>query len=90
MLNDISAAVPIGKIYALLGASGCGKTTLLKCLLGRLKPPSGDILVFGQRPGSKKALVPGPAVGYMPQDIGLFDKFTIYETVRYFAEICGE
>jgi ABC-type transport system involved in cytochrome bd biosynthesis fused ATPase/permease subunit len=53
--------------YGLLGASGCGKTTLLSCIVGRRKLNSGDIWVLGGKPGSKGSGVPGPRIGYMPQ-----------------------
>jgi ABC-type multidrug transport system ATPase subunit len=53
--------------YGLLGASGCGKTTLLTCIVGRRKLMSGRITVLGSKPGTPGSGVPGPKVGYMPQ-----------------------
>lgn len=55
--------------YGLLGASGCGKTTLLTCIVGRRKVNSGNMWVLGGRPGEEDSGVPGPRVGYMPQVI---------------------
>ena len=53
--------------FGLLGASGCGKTTLLKCILSSLDVDYGEITVFGSKPGFTQSHVPGRDVGYMPQ-----------------------
>lgn len=73
--------------YGLLGASGCGKTTLLSCIVGRRSLDSGDVLVLGGEPGSPESGIPGPRVGYMPQELALYGDFTIKETLRYFGRI---
>ena len=46
VLNNCSVNVPRAKIYSLLGSSGCGKTTLLKCILGIEKVSSGSVKIF--------------------------------------------
>lgn len=48
VLKDLSFSVAPGESVALVGASGCGKTTLVKLLLGLLKPASGSIRIGGQ------------------------------------------
>ena len=53
--------------FGLLGASGCGKTTLLRCILSSLEPDYGEITVLGTEPGTRSSHVPGKDVGYMPQ-----------------------
>nr|XP_027201531.1 ABC transporter G family member 23-like [Dermatophagoides pteronyssinus] len=87
VLKNVSLFVPEGKIFALLGSNGCGKTTMLRMILGRLKPETGFIRVFGVEPASTHSRIPGPGVGYMPQEISLIPEFTIEETLKYFGQI---
>ncbi|XP_033209457.1 ABC transporter G family member 23 isoform X2 [Belonocnema kinseyi] len=89
VLQNLSMTVAKGSIYGLLGASGCGKTTLLSCLVGRRRLNSGEIWVLGGKPGTKGSGVPGKQVGYMPQEIALYGEFTIRETMMYFGWIFG-
>ena len=46
-VDDLSLAVPAGRMVTLLGPSGCGKTTTLRMLAGLERPSSGRILVGG-------------------------------------------
>ncbi len=55
--------------------------------MGRLKPKSGCIEVFGKGPNNKYSDIPGSGVGYMPQEIALFNEFTIGEILKYFGII---
>lgn len=87
ILDGLNMTVPKGAIYGLLGASGCGKTTLLSCIVGRRRLNSGEIWVLGGKPGGAGSGVPGPRIGYMPQEIALFGEFSIRETLIYFGMI---
>jgi len=89
VLSNLNMTVAKGTIYGLLGASGCGKTTLLSCIVGRRRLNSGEIWVLGGKPGTKGSGVPGKRVGYMPQEIALYGEFSIKETMTYFGWIFG-
>ena len=45
---DLNFSIPPGKVYGLLGKNGVGKTTLIKILMGFLRPESGRCRVFGE------------------------------------------
>lgn len=87
VLENLNMRVPQGAIYGLLGPSGCGKTTLLGCLVNRLHLDKGEVFLFGFSPGTSESAVPGHRVGYMPQELALYQEFTILETLHYFGRI---
>lgn len=87
VLEGLDMNVKRGTIYGLLGASGCGKTTLLSCIVGRRSFDSGEVLVLGGPPGTPESGIPGPRVGYMPQELALYGEFSIKETLQYFGRI---
>lgn len=87
ILNNCNVTIPRGCIYGLLGPSGCGKTTLLKCITGFLKPTYGRVRVFSSIPWSGVGKIPGPDLGYMPQDYSLHEDLTIAEMLTYFGRI---
>lgn len=73
VLRGLTMKVEHGSIYGLLGASGCGKTTLLKCIIGMMVPDSGFIDVFGRQPRDPDSGIPGPVVGKLSLHDSLFD-----------------
>ncbi|XP_063216542.1 ABC transporter G family member 20-like [Bacillus rossius redtenbacheri] len=89
VLQGLDMSVLQGTIYGLLGASGCGKTTLLSCVVGRRRLCSGEVEVLGVTPGTVGSGVPGRRIGYMPQETALYKTFTVMETLRYFGWIFG-
>ena len=72
VLQDVSLDIRQGDFTAMIGPNGGGKTTLLKLILGLLKPDKGVIRVLGQ--SSQKA---APCIGYVPQDVHINSSFPI-------------
>lgn len=65
VLHDVSLKLNKGECVALIGPNGCGKTTLIKAILGMVVPDSGTIL-FNQKPINKDVTYRNQ-IGYMPQ-----------------------
>jgi zinc transport system ATP-binding protein len=72
VLKDVSFSIDPGEFVGLIGPNGGGKTTLLKLILGFLKPSSGKILVFG-----KPAQTALPQISYVPQSLRFDRQFPI-------------
>ncbi len=81
-LDGVELVVPSGQVVALLGRNGAGKTTLLNLLAGLLHPDGGELQVPPRR-----GLF--PAVGFAPQELGLYLALTGRENLRFFAAIEG-
>jgi zinc transport system ATP-binding protein len=64
VLDGVSLAVAPGEFLGIIGPNGCGKTTLLRVMLGLLRPTSGAVRLFGQPPASFRDW---RRLGYMPQ-----------------------
>jgi len=60
-IRDISFALPAGEHLAVVGPNGAGKTTLFKVLVGQLKPTTGEVEIYGNKPGGHVC------IAYVPQ-----------------------
>jgi phospholipid/cholesterol/gamma-HCH transport system ATP-binding protein len=86
ILNSISFSVQKGEIVFVLGQSGTGKSVLLKCLVGLLKPESGRILIDGRDivPLSETEMFEvRKKCGMVFQQPALFDSLSIFDNVAY-------
>ena len=72
VLSAVTLAIPDGDFVCVVGPNGSGKTTLLKLALGLLRPTSGEITVFGQRPERARH-----RIGYVPQHAHLDPLFPV-------------
>jgi phospholipid/cholesterol/gamma-HCH transport system ATP-binding protein len=86
ILDGINLAVPRGKPVAVLGTSGCGKTTLLRLISGQLKPDRGQVLVDGEdvhaldNDGLYRLR---RKMGMMFQVSGLFSDLSVFENIAF-------
>jgi phospholipid/cholesterol/gamma-HCH transport system ATP-binding protein len=86
VLRDVSFSVKSGHMAMLLGASGSGKSVVLKLILGLLKPDSGAIKIRGERidtmTDTEMMTVRGD-IGMLFQESALFDSLTVEDNVGY-------
>ena len=86
VLRDLSFKVPKGSMRVVLGASGAGKSVVLKLILGLLRPDSGEIYVNGERVDNvreRDLLKMRVDIGMVFQENALFDSLTVAENVGY-------
>jgi zinc transport system ATP-binding protein len=75
VLKDINFSLDEGKFIGIVGPNAGGKTTLLRTILGFIKPTSGEIHVFGKQP--EDILKTGNIFGYLPQNLKVAQNFPI-------------
>ena len=84
--DSLSASIPCGKITAIVGPSGTGKTTLLRLIAGQLRPDSGDVRIDGVSVQSlnRSALFDlRKRMGMLFQSGALFTELNTYENVAF-------
>ena len=86
ILKGLNAEIPAGAVIVVTGPSGSGKTTLARCLVGIWPDLAGTVLLDGVAMQSWNRGELGPFLGYLPQDIELFDG-TIAENIARFGKI---
>ncbi len=86
VLREISLSIPRGQTVAVIGESGCGKTVLLKMIIGLNRPSSGHIVFDGKRLdelNEKELTAERGRFGFLFQNAALFDSMTIAENIAF-------
>ena len=89
VLRDVSFVVSPGEVVAVVGANGAGKTTLLKVLATLAVPESGSVMVDG-RDALERPLKYRRQIGYLPENVALYEDMTVKEYLHYRANLKGE
>jgi phospholipid/cholesterol/gamma-HCH transport system ATP-binding protein len=96
VLRDINLTVDRGETVCIIGESGCGKTVMLKLIIGLLHPTAGSVWFDGQdvsRLGGKALVKMRLRFGFLFQMAALFDSLTVYDNVAFGLrehQVCAE
>lgn len=91
-LNDVSLEIAKGEFVFIIGATGCGKSTLIKVIYREEKPTYGEVFVGGinvAKLRNRKVYKIRRKMGVVFQDFKLLEKLTVYENVAFALEIFG-
>jgi iron(III) transport system ATP-binding protein len=86
-VRDCSFSLKEGELFTLLGSSGCGKSTTLRCIAGLETPDSGEIVIGGERVFSSAAGASVPthrrAIGMVFQSYAIWPHMTVFDNVAF-------
>src|SRR4051794_23677343 len=88
-VRDVDLALQPGTCVGLVGHNGAGKSTIIKMMLGLLRPTRGTVRVLGEDPADGKA-APRQALGYLPENLALQPGMTGAETLAFYARLKGQ
>lgn len=87
VLKNIDLNLQDGNVYAIVGPNASGKTTLIKCILGLVKPDKGSIEINGEKINGNSQYRAN--LGYMPQSARFPENLTVKEVLRLVRDLRG-
>ena len=85
-VDNLSIKIMPGKIFGFLGPNGAGKTTTIKMIMGLINQTEGEIIINGDKLDLKNVQKVKFRIGYLPEDLILYDKLKGKEFLEF---ICG-
>ncbi len=89
VLQSIDLTIPAGQTTVFIGQSGCGKSTILRLIIGLIQADSGSIYFEGTRVTPEVVISLRRKMGYVIQEGGLFPHLTAYDNVALMARYLG-
>ncbi len=88
VLKDVSLEIPEGRIYGVVGNNGSGKTVLMKCICGFMRPDKGRIYVNGKQVGRECDFPDG--LGIIIETPGFLPYLSGYQNLKILASLKAE
>ncbi len=90
VLKDVCFSMEKGEVLSVIGSSGSGKTTALRCLVGLETPDSGEAFVDGKRIIPRDKNTVGDEIGMVFQSFNLFPQYTVLKNVTLAMDVRSE
>jgi Cu-processing system ATP-binding protein len=88
-VDGVSLDVRRGEVFGLIGHNGAGKSTLFKMMLGLIAPTAGEIRIQGSPVSGRGFRAVRRAIGYLPENVVLYDNLSGLETLHFMARLKG-
>lgn len=87
VVQGVNLSCSEGEVLGLVGHNGAGKSTLFKMMLGTISADEGKILLFGEPVNGARFRDVRRAIGYLPENVALYDNLSGLETLQFFARL---
>jgi Cu-processing system ATP-binding protein len=88
-VDGVDLDIRTGELFGLIGHNGAGKSTLFKMMLGLLPLSGGEIHIDGETVSGRNFRNVRRKIGYLPENLSLYDNLTGLETLHFFARLKG-
>lgn len=88
-VDGVDLTIGQGELFGLIGRNGAGKSTLFQLMLGLLRADRGSVRIAGETVDSPRFRAVKRKLGYLPENVVLYDNLTGFETLRFFARLKG-
>lgn len=88
-VDGVDLDIGHGEVFGLIGHNGAGKSTLFKMMLGLVSPTAGEVRVLGCPVAGVQAREVRRSIGYLPENVVLYDNLNGLETLRFMAQLKG-
>lgn len=88
-VDGVDLKIQKGELFGLIGRNGAGKSTLFQLMLGLVSPDAGRVQVDGELVDGPRFQAVRRKLGYLPENVVLYDNLTGLETLHFFARLKG-